>query len=126
MLEECKSRNLPVRVARATCESCSNNCACQTTGEEKKRPMVTESKRQMLKEMAEKSADDLSRNQKEQFSQLVLEYADIFTKDGELGWTNKMKHLINTGDAQRIHQSVRRLPLCQRQMQKLLTCSQRM
>jgi len=59
--------------------------------------MVTESKRQMLKEMAEMSADDLSRDQK-----LVLEYADIFAEDGELGRTNKMKHLINTGDARPI------------------------
>jgi len=71
-----------------------------TTAGDDKRPIVTESKRQMLKEMAEKSADGLSRDQKEQLSQLVLEYADIFAKDGELGQTNKIKHLINTGDAE--------------------------
>jgi len=156
LLEECKSRNLPVRVARALVNPVATTVPVRllnlssdmtvvfkgtkvatveeyntvpigamnvtTAGEEKKRPMVTESKRQMLKEMAEMSADDLSRDQK-----LVLEYADIFAEDGELGRTNKMKHLINAGDARPIQQPVRRLPLCQRQeMQKLLTCSQRM
>ena len=33
-----------------------------TAGEEKKRPMVTESKRQMLKEMAEKTSAETKRN----------------------------------------------------------------
>ena len=59
---------------------------------------------------------------KDQFVQLVFEFADIFTDDGELGRTNKIKHSIHTGDAQPIRQPVQRVSLCQRQkMQDLLT-----
>ena len=60
----------------------------------------------MLEKMIEKCAGDLERAQREQFLQLVLEYADIFAEDGELGRTNKLKHAINTGEAQPIRQSV--------------------
>ena len=155
LLEECKSRNLPVRVARALVSPVTTTVPVRllnlssettvvfkgtkvatveeydtvpigatnwtTTAEGRKRPVVSESKRQMLEKMAEKCADDLNDGQREQFSQLLLEYADIFAEDGELGRTNKIKHSIHTGDAQPIRQRVRRIPLCQRQeMQKLL------
>ena len=155
LLEECKSRNLPVRVARALVSPVTTTVPVRllnlssdttvvfkgtkvatveeydsvpigvtnwtTTAEGKKKPVVSESKRQMLEKMAEKCADDLNDGQREQFSQLLLEYVDIFAEDGELGRTNKIKHSIHTGDAQPIRQPVRRIPLCQRQeMQKLL------
>ena len=149
LLEECKSRNLPVRVAHALVSPVTTTVPVRllnlssdttvvfkgtkvatveeydtvpigatnwtTTAEGEKGPVVSESKRQMLEKMAEKCAVDLNDGQREQFSQLLLEYADIFTEDGELGQTNKIKHSINTGDAQPIHQLVRRIPLCQRQ-----------
>ena len=52
----------------------------------------------------------------------MFEFADIFTEDGELGQTSKIKHSIHTGDAQPIRQPVQRVPLYQRQkMQDLLT-----
>ena len=155
LLEECKSKNLPVRVARAlvnpvtttvpvrllnlssdtttvfkgtkvaTVEKCDTApiiraMSVSTTTE--KIPRVSESKRQLLEQMIDQCAADLERDHKEQFAQLVFEFADIFAEDGELGRTSKIKHSIHTGDAQPIRQPVRRVPLCQRQeIQDLLT-----
>ena len=64
--------------------------------------------------MVERCASDLTEVEKERFLQLLLEYADIFAEDGELGRTDKIKHNIVTGDAQPIRQPVHRLPVCQR------------
>ena len=79
-----------------------------------KTPIVSGSKRELLGSMIERCAADLEGDHKEQFSQLVFEFADIFAEDGEIGRTSKIKHSIHTGNAQPIRQSVRRVPLCQR------------
>ena len=82
----------------------------------------SESNQQVLEEMVNRCAVDLERDHKEQFTQLVFEFADIFAEDGELGGTSKINHSIHTGDAQPIPQPVRRVPLYQRQeMLDLLT-----
>ena len=67
--------------------------------EEKK---VSPTKQQVLSKMVEKCASDLTVEQKEQLFQLLLEYANIFSEDGELGCTNRITHSINTGSAQPI------------------------
>ena len=154
LVEECKSKNLPVRVARAlvnpvtttvpvrllnlssdtavvfkgtklaTVEECNTTPvirAMSVNAAAEKVPRMSESKRQVLEKMIDRCAVDLERDHKERFTQLVLEFANIFAEDGELGRTSKIKHSIHTGDAQPIRQPVRRVPLCQRQeMQNLL------
>ena len=45
-------------------------------------------KQRVLGKMVEKCAGNLAVDQKEQLSQLLLEYADIFADDGELGRTD--------------------------------------
>ena len=61
--------------------------------------------------MVEQCEEDLSTEQKEQLYHLLLAYADIFA-DGsdELGRTNCVKHVINTGDHPPIRQPYRRIP----------------
>lgn len=46
--------------------------------------------------IVEGCASQLTEVEKEQFLQLLLEYADIFAKEGELGRTDKIKHNIDT------------------------------
>lgn len=154
LMEECKSKNLPVRVARAlvnpvtttvpvrllnlssdtsimfkgtklaTVEECNMTPiirAMSINATTEKVPRISESKRQVLEEMVNWCAVDLERDHKEQFTQLVFEFADIFAEDGELGQTSKIKHSIHTRDAQPIRQPVQRVPLCQTEMLNLLT-----
>ena len=61
--------------------------------------------------MVEQCEEDLSTEQKKQLYHLLLAYADIFA-DGcdELGRTNCVKHVINTGDHPPIRQPCRRIP----------------
>ena len=46
--------------------------------------------------IVEGCASHLTEVEKEQFLQLLLEYADIFAKEGKLGRTDKIKHNIDT------------------------------
>ena len=90
-------------------------------------PRVPESKRQLLEEMIGKCVANLQKDHREQLSQLVLEFADIFAIDGELGRTSKIKHSIHTGDAQPIHQPVQRHSVRDRRCRSCLQrCKRRM
>ena len=72
--------------------------------------------------MVEKCASNLAVDQKEQLFQLLLEYADIFADEGELGHTDRITHSIDTGSALPVRQPVRRVPVCQRkELKDLLT-----
>ena len=83
---------------------------------------VSSLKRQMLGTMVEECASNLAVDQKEQLFQLLLEYADIFADEGELGRTDRITHSIETGSAPPIRQPVRRVPVCQRkELKELLT-----
>ena len=53
---------------------------------------VSYAQQQTLNKMVERCASDLTEVEKERFLQLVLEYADIFAEDSELGRTDKIKH----------------------------------
>ena len=75
---------------------------------------VSCTKRQALSKMVEKCASDLGAEQKEQLLQLLIEFADIFTDEGELGRTDRITHNIDTGSAPLIRQPVRRVPVCQK------------
>jgi hypothetical protein len=48
---------------------------------------------------------------REQLLQLLIEFADIFAEEGELGRTDRITHNIDTGS---VRQSVRRVPVCQK------------
>ena len=83
---------------------------------------VSSSKRQMLGTMVEECASNLAVDQKELLFQLLLEYADIFADEGELGRTDRITYSTDTGSAPPIRQPVRRVPVCQRkELKELLT-----
>ena len=83
---------------------------------------VSSLKRQMLGTMVEECASNLAVDQKELLFQLLLEYADIFADEGELGRTDRITYSTDTGSAPPIRQPVRRVPVCQRkELKELLT-----
>ena len=83
---------------------------------------VPHSKRHTLSKMVEKCASDLTVEQREQLFQLLLEYADIFADESELGRTDRITHDIDTGNAPPIRQPARRVQVCQRtELKELLT-----
>jgi hypothetical protein len=54
----------------------------------------------------------LSNGEFQELEELLAEYEDIFAVDSKYhGWPNKVYHHIDMGDAQPIHQPLRRLPL---------------
>ena len=58
-----------------------------------------------------KSATKLDNSQQQALYKLLLQYCDIFSTDKhDLGYTNALKHQIDTGNAQPIRQRVRRIP----------------
>ena len=142
LLQECKSKQLPVKVANglvsttrtqvpvrllnpspdvrvvykgtkvATVEEIEETLPALVQAVQTEVTEVSYARRQTLNKMVESCASDLTEVEKERFLQLLLEYADIFAEDGELGRTDKIKHNIDTGNAQPIRQPVRRLPVC--------------
>eukprot|EP00731_Ephydatia_muelleri_P009833 Em0005g419a len=68
-------------------------------------------KRQMRLSLAETIGAHVSKEEQVQFSNLLLEYGDIFASSStDLGRTGALKHCIKTGDSNPISQPVRRLP----------------
>ena len=79
-------------------------------------PHVSPQKHIMLQEMVERSASDLTTNEKEELYKLLLEYADVFAESSaELGRTNLIKHSIDTGNEHPIRQPCRRVPPARRE-----------
>ena len=72
----------------ATVEECNTTPiirAMSINATTEKVPRISKSKRQVLEKMVDRCVVDLERDNKEQFTQLVFEFADIFAEDGELG-----------------------------------------
>lgn len=71
----------------------------------------------------EKSWKHLSAQEIKTAKKFITKYSDLFEgKDGSTGRTNIIKHRINTGNAQPIHQPPRRLPLAKRtEVEKLVS-----
>ena len=68
-----------------------------------------------LKDLYKRSATDLSVEEAEQLYNLLLDFSDVFSEGShDLGWTDLVKHRINTGGATPIRQQPRRLPLVKR------------
>ena len=65
-----------------------------------------------LQNLLETSAEHLSEEERFHFADLLKKYQDIFAvSKKDLGWTNLVKHRINTGTALPVHKTPRRLPL---------------
>ena len=59
-----------------------------------------------------KSCENLNDDEAQQFSKLLTEYADVFSKgDKYVGHFKELKFTINTGDARQVQQRIRRTPL---------------
>ena len=69
-----------------------------------------------LQEMVERSASDLTTNEKEELYKLLLKYADVFAESSiELGRTNLIKHSIDAGNEHLIRKPCRRVPPARRE-----------
>ena len=72
-----------------------------------------------LREMFEGSIVHLQPDEKKQFETLLSKYQDVFAKSkDDLGCTNKVKHKINTGNANPIRQPPRRQPYGKREVER--------
>ena len=70
-----------------------------------------------LKPLVDNLSDDFTAEQKQQFSQLLNEFQDIFVgPDGKLGQTDLAYHRIETGDAKPIKLTPRKCPIAQREV----------
>ena len=70
-----------------------------------------------LKPLVDNLSDELTAEQKQQFSQLIHEFQDIFVgPDGKLGQTDLAYHKIETGDAKPIKIPPRKCPIAQREI----------
>ena len=78
--------------------------------------VISSQKNIMLQEMVERSAGDLTTDEKEELYKLLLEYADVFAESSaELGRMNLIKHSIDTGNEHPIRQPCRRVPPARRE-----------
>ena len=65
-----------------------------------------------VRDLYERSADNLDDDQKVTLRKLLCEFSDVFSEGShDLGRTSEVKHTIDTGDARPIRQPARRLPL---------------
>ena len=72
-----------------------------------------------LKPLVDGVSEQVSVEQKSSLHNLIAEYADVFVgPDGMLGRTDKVKHVIDTGDSKPIKLPPRRLPLSQKEVVK--------
>ena len=68
-----------------------------------------------LKDLLNRSTEEISQCYHAHVSELLTEFQDIFVKqDGELGRTNLVQHHIDTGNQRPIRQRPRKHPLGQR------------
>jgi len=71
-----------------------------------------------LKEMFDKSVEHLDQGDRSRLAELILKYEDIFAKSSDdLGCTDRVKHTINTGNANPIRQPSRRQPYGKRDIE---------
>ena len=72
---------------------------------------LTEEKQKLLREMVDRTEDELSQSQREKLYDLLADFADVFaSSDTDLGRTRSIKHQIETGSAAPIRQPARRVP----------------
>ena len=78
---------------------------------------TVEERRRKLIEVLElnPSSGGLTTGQFEQLKQLLEENHDVFSLEGELGYTDIVRHVIDTGDHPPIKQPIRRIPFVHRE-----------
>ena len=84
-------------------------------------PVVSDDKRQLLWDLVDGCSMNLSEGERDLFFSLLLKHADVFASStAGLGRTNKVRHHIDTGTAQPIRQTVRRISPHRREEVKAL------
>ncbi len=72
----------------------------------------------------ENGAHGLTPQEKTHFRTLLQEFADVISV-GDLGRANMVRHTINTGNADPIHQQPRHLPFHQKEQKEWMKCYKR-
>ena len=147
LLEERNTGRLPVKVARALVQPqggmvpvCLLNPRPETVVVHKGTKIATlepleeqqeicevaarpaELKKRILENIVEKCETELTKQESEQLTALLFDYADIFSEGkSDLGHTNLLQHHIDTGSSQLIRCPPHRTPLFQREEVKRLT-----
>ena len=91
-------------------ESLNGRKVCQTVTNPDKSVHPVQGLHPVLREMVDKSRDNITSEQVDQYADMLQRRQDAFSLNGELGRTNIVEHRINTGDAVPIRQRLRRLP----------------
>ena len=121
------SRSEPLELARgktiATMESIPDQPLGDSVSAVGNKPGATHERQQRLWEMVLDTGTKLTDEERQQMYCVLVEYADVFAdQPDDFGRTSKLKHSINTGDAQPIRQQVRRIPPYRREeARKLLS-----
>ncbi len=85
--------------------------AVDTVSGEEPAATVEVDKQEMLWSLVEQSGQELSSGEKELFYQLLLSYEDVIAgSTADLGRTDRLRHLIHTGNAPPVRQPVRHVP----------------
>ena len=90
----------------------NNNCGMTSTKQSQSSAELPHHKRDLY----DRSVTDLTAEEARQLYDLLHEFSDVFSESShDLGRTDMVKHLINTGGAAPIRQPPRRLPLAKRE-----------
>ena len=80
---------------------------------------VSSCKHGLLHDMADRSAGDLTSEEKNRLYELLVEFADVFAESSDdMGRTGVVKHSIDTGTSHPIRQQCRRVPPFRREQAK--------
>eukprot|EP00731_Ephydatia_muelleri_P018416 Em0011g456a len=79
---------------------------------------VSSCKRGLLHDMADRSADDLTSEEKNRLYELLVEFADVFAESSDDMGRTGVKHSIDTGTSHPIRQQCRRVPPFRREQAK--------
>ena len=83
------------------------------------RSQTTEGIPEHLEDLWERSSVHLKKEETESLKQLLVNYADVFSKSpGDLGRTDRVQHRIDVGNAIPVRQPPRRLPIGKRETEK--------
>ena len=81
--------------------------------------MKTPHKCSLLHYMANRSAGDLTFEERKRLYEVLIVYADVFAGNGDdMGRTNAVKHSIDTGTSPPVRQQCRRVPPFRREQAK--------
>ena len=80
---------------------------------------VSSRKRSLLHDIANKSAGDLTSEEKNRLYEVLMEFADVFAENSDdMGRTGAVKHSIDTGTSPPVRQQCRRVPPFRREQAK--------